>query len=328
MATEPVTTASGNNQLLAPVGAYSQLDDLIRARFAASHLSLQANRRVLSAMAGPNRTRFRGRGIDFEEVRNYQPGDDIRTIDWRVTARSGKAHTKLFREERERPTLVVVDQRAAMFFGSQTCFKSVLAAHLAALIAWAGLANGDRVGGLVFGIKGHQEIRPRRSRNAVLHLLNQIDAANHQLTPASITDSDASSFSEVCMELLRIARPGTAVFIISDFADFDEQSNKYLFSLSQHCDLNCLFTFDPLEQQLPDKGWYSITNGQQRFRLNAADRNIRSAHQHYFAKRQADLTTRLGKMGAVLLPVSTVAAPLGQLQRYYGSAFRNATSRG
>ena len=115
-------------------GAYLELNELIALRFPAKQLKLGRKKRALSNLAGPNKTNFRGRGIDFEEVRRYQPGDDIRTIDWRVTARTGSAHTKLFREERERPVLVVVDQRSSMFFGSSHCFKSVLAGQLAACL--------------------------------------------------------------------------------------------------------------------------------------------------------------------------------------------------
>ena len=120
-------------------GAYADLNDLIALRFPARQLGLARRNRALNALAGPNKSNFRGRGIDFEEVRSYQPGDDIRTIDWRVTARTGSAHTKLFREERERPVLVVVDQRSEMFFGSSHCCKSVLAAQLASLVAWSAL---------------------------------------------------------------------------------------------------------------------------------------------------------------------------------------------
>ena len=151
-------------------GAHVELDDLIAMRFPARQLRLARRNRALSALAGPNKSNFRGRGIEFEEVRNYQPGDDIRSIDWRVTARTGSAHTKLFQEERERPVLVAVDQRSNMFFGSSHCFKSVLAAQLAGLLAWSALDAGDRVGGLVFNGATHRELRPRRSRKAVLAL--------------------------------------------------------------------------------------------------------------------------------------------------------------
>ena len=146
-------------------------------------MRLGRRNRALSVLAGPNKSNFRGRGIDFEEVRNYQPGDDIRSIDWRVTARTGTAHTKLFREERERPVLVAVDQRSSMFFGSSHCFKSVLAAQLASLLAWSALDAGDRVGGLVFNDASHREIRPRRSRKTVLALLSQISAVQSHAAP-------------------------------------------------------------------------------------------------------------------------------------------------
>ena len=152
-------------------GAYISLEQLIAARFNAKDLNLKQRRRALSLLAGASKTNFRGRGLDFSEVRAYQAGDDIRSIDWRVTARSGKPYTKLFQEERERPILVMVDQRQPMFFGSQHCFKSVMASYLAALLAWSGLQQGDRVGGLVFGNEQQQEIRPRRSRQSVLALM-------------------------------------------------------------------------------------------------------------------------------------------------------------
>jgi uncharacterized protein (DUF58 family) len=172
-------------------GAYTRLSDLINLRFPARQLQLTRKKRALSVLAGPNKSNFRGRGIDFEEVRSYQPGDDIRTIDWRVTARTGSAHTKLFREERERPVLVVVDQRASMFFGSSHCFKSVLAAQLAGLLAWSALDSGDRIGGLVFNDEEHRDIRPRRSRKTALALMSHVAHYNAALPLQAQDDSDS-----------------------------------------------------------------------------------------------------------------------------------------
>ena len=142
---------SNLQQDLNPRGAYTELAALLRCRFSAQDLKLFAHQPARSILSGGERTRCRGRGMDFEEVRLYQPGDDIRSIDWRVTARTQVAHTKIFREERERPVFMLVDQRSPLFFGSTRCFKSVLAAHIAALLGWAALANGDRLGALVFG---------------------------------------------------------------------------------------------------------------------------------------------------------------------------------
>jgi uncharacterized protein (DUF58 family) len=132
-------------------------------------IQIHTSRVTSEALAGTYHSAFRGRGVEFEEVRPYVVGDDVRTIDWRVSARTGRAHTRLFRAERERPVYLLLDQRHSMFFGTRGSMKSVQAAHAAALLAWAALAGGDRVGGLVLGSAGRQESRPRRSRRRQRH---------------------------------------------------------------------------------------------------------------------------------------------------------------
>src|SRR5690554_1851036 len=169
-------------------GARCDVADLLRLRFAARDLKLSARRPARSLLTGGERTRMRGRGIDFEEVRLYQPGDDIRSIDWRVTARTQVPHTKVFREERERPVFMVADQRSPMFFGTRHCFKSVLGAYISAVLAWAALYNSDRVGGLVFGDQAQRDIRPRRSKHAVLELLHQLQDFNGRLSSPVASD--------------------------------------------------------------------------------------------------------------------------------------------
>ena len=149
--------------------------DLIGLRNAAG--AWRARAQSPMSPGGTRRARRRGRGIDFDTVRAYQPGDDVRSIDWRVTARTGKAHTKVFREERERPVLTVVDARRNMAFGSRVRFKSVAACELAALIAWRALAAGDRSGGLIAAPDAVHLHRPSRTRSAVLAWLNALAAA-------------------------------------------------------------------------------------------------------------------------------------------------------
>lgn len=299
-------------------GAYSEIEDLISLRHAARDLKLSIQRRALSSLAGPNRANFRGRGIDFEEVRLYQPGDDIRSIDWRVTARSGKPHTKLFREERERPTLLLIDQRASMFFGSQCCFKSVLAARLSALLSWAALSNGDRVGGLVFNDQQHQEVRPKRSRNAVLQLLNQVHHYNHLLKKEQLGEDKTLSLNDVASDLLRIAKPGSAIFFISDLNGFNEDTEKLFFHISRHNDMTVLFPYDELENKLPSKGYYNFSNGQRRFRLFTGDKQLRQRYEQRFSQHYQHLQDRLGRLGIALIPVATHDSPLSTLQRYFG----------
>ena len=152
-------------------GAYTDIRELIQLRYAARGMDLLQANKTRNPLSGLLSSKFRGRGIDFAEVRIYQPGDDVRTIDWRVTARTQIPHTKLFQEEKERPVLILVDQSTSMFFGSRQAFKSVLAAESAALIAWTALERGDRVAGIVYSQKGQREVRPRRSKNlSLIHI--------------------------------------------------------------------------------------------------------------------------------------------------------------
>ena len=300
-----------------PIGAYTELDELIRLRFGARDLKLGKQRKVFSQLIGPHQTRFRGRGIEFEEVRAYHPGDDIRSIDWRVTARSGKPHTKLFREERERPVMLLVDQSLSMFFGSRNCFKSVTAAHTAALLAWATLQNNDRVGGLVFNGTDHGEVRPKRSAKNVLQFLNSIDDFNHrlhrQLRPAEF------GLDQALEELRRITRPGANIFIISDFQRLSNDGLKHLHLLSKHNDISAIRVFDPLEQDLPANGYYSVTNGEQRFALYTGDQKLRHRYHEIFEEKGDILVKLLGPMSIPLMSLSTLDSPLYYFRKLLGA---------
>ncbi len=302
-------------------GPYATLDTLIALRFPARQLQLARRNRALGSLTGPNKSNFRGRGIDFEEVRSYQPGDDIRSIDWRVTARTGEAHTKLFREERERPVILAVDQRPTMFFGSSHCFKSVLAAQLASLLCWAALDGGDRVGGLVFNGLHHRELRPRRSRRTVLALLSEIESFNQALPLADPIGED--SFAAMLANLRRIAKPGSNVYLVSDFSGAtNEDARKHLFQLAQHTQVTALACGDPLEERLPRAGRYAVTDGELRSELNTADQRLREHHAATMKRQRQVLRNDLLRLGIPLLRASTDSAPLTLLQTYYGSSRR------
>src|SRR5690606_436223 len=162
-------------------GAFVTLQQLFDQRHVAHNLELDYNSRTRLGMTGAHISKIRGRGVDFEEHRAYQPGDDIRTIDWRVTARTGRPFTKVFREERERPVIIGIDQSASMYFGSQVAFKSVVAAEAAAIICWTTVDNGDRVGGVVFNESEQDLIKPRRGKRSALRLLNALSENNQRL---------------------------------------------------------------------------------------------------------------------------------------------------
>jgi uncharacterized protein (DUF58 family) len=307
---------NGASLSLQPTGAYSNLQELIRLRYGARDLKLNRQKKTFSLLVGPHQTKFRGRGVEFEEVRRYQAGDDIRSIDWRVTARSGKPHTKLFREERERPVLLLVDQSLPMFFGSRTCFKSVMAANCAALLAWAAFQQNDRVGGLVFSGSEHAEVRPKRSAKNVLQLLNSIHAFNNQLSRQS-HDSEAG-LSTALEELRRITRPGSNIFIISDFHHFNGDCEKHLYQLSRHNDISAVLVHDPLEENLPPSGYYSVTDGEQRAMIFTGDKNLRRQYRMGFRSKSGAIRHLLGPMGIPLLSISTQDAPLQYFRNLLG----------
>ncbi|MFT6757771.1 MAG: hypothetical protein ACJA0M_001653 [Chitinophagales bacterium] len=302
-----------------PQGAYIQLKDLLDLRFRRLKLSHTPRQAQSSVMAGSYRTSIRGRGIDFAEVRQYQAGDDVRAIDWRVTARTGTTHTKLYTEERERPVMIFCDQRYNMFFGSTIRFKAVQAANLASLLAWSYQANGDRVGGLVANSVEHKEFRPKQNNLAVLRLLNAIHQCNQQLN-AKVQPKNIISLNLLIASLRRIAKPGSAVYLISDFIDFDDDTAKQLSLLSRHCDVQALCITDPLEKSLPKSGNYKVVNLGRSARVNAGNTHNRSVYEGKFIERQQALEKSLYELNINLLQVSTEDDPHDVLHRYLAAS--------
>ena len=196
---------------------------------------------------------IKGRGMEFSECRQYQPGDDIRSIDWRITARTGKTYSKLFSEEKERPVYVLLDLSPSMYFGSQFRLKSVQACHLTALLAWATKQKSDRVGGIIIGAFGHKELKPQRQQRGIMQLLNaMVSQHNAQLIsaskpPAASTESLASAL----VRLRRLCKTGSHIMLISDFLNLDEAAQAQLALLKRHNEVEAWQIFDPLEEYLP-----------------------------------------------------------------------------
>ncbi len=299
-----------------------KLETLIKLSQQAHQLPLKS-KRVLSRLNGNFISPFKGRGMEFDEARPYQPGDDIRSIDWRVTARSGKTHTKLYREERERPVLIWVDLRKPMFFASQGMFKSVLAAKAAALLAWSSTQHNDRLGGIIFSEEQHNELRPKRGKSATLHFLQQLakhsawDKNNRNAMTDSIIESQSAEHA--LNRLRRVAKPGSLIFLISDFRNMHDHENTNIESslakLSKHNDLVMLFINDPLEQQLPPAGFYKITDGQNELTINTYNPDLRSQYQQRFNTHQQYLKDLCVKLGIFYMNISTDKPLLESLQK-------------
>jgi uncharacterized protein (DUF58 family) len=284
-------------------GAYANQQDLIGLRFVAERLKIsQRKQRRAAQLLGSNHSVFKGRGLEFAEVRQYQGGDEIRHIDWRVTARTSVPHTKLFQEEKERPVILCLDQRQSMFFGSRHCFKSVLAANTAALLAWTGLQNNDRVGGLVFNDSAHTEIRPRRSKRAVLHFIQSAADYNAQLNASNTAPS--ASLDNAFEELRRITKPGSTVFICSDFYGFDAAAIKNLHQIARHNSVYCLCIRDPLEAELPALGQFAVSDGAQTLHLQSG-KKLSQFFDQAMADEKQQRELNLLRSGIHLINLST-----------------------
>lgn len=286
---------------------------LIRLGAQASELPL--DRRVGQAqLAGGYQSPFKGRGMEFNESRPYEPGDDVRRLDWRVTARTGKPHTKLYHEERERPVLLWVDYRRPMHFATRGCYKSVRAAECAALLAWSALRQGDRVGGIVFSESVHHELRPRRGRAAVLDLI-------HQLAAASLSDTltgENQVGDRALLRLSRVTRPGSLVFLLSDFRGLATGSDSHLLRLALHSEVVLVFIHDPLERELPPPGRYRVTDGRRSVDVDSSASAVCRRHEEQFANHRERLLRLARRPNVHYIECTTDAALLPALQRGMG----------
>ena len=300
-------------------------------------IDLSARKNIHGQMSGNYLSRNKGRGMEFDEVRHYQTGDDIRAIDWRVTARTGKTHTKLFREELERPVLIATDLSASMHFGTQLLFKSVQAAHIASLVAWHAKNRGDRLGGIVFNQHEHVELKPRSRKEGVLHYLHaltSLHSSQHASTKSLLTEDDKKSetnhqsnssdyFSNNCARVRQIAKPGSLVYLITDAQPIKElltqnnelqsisaqQNNalRHLTQISQHCELVVCLITDPLEQELPTSAVklnVTLTDGYTRQQLTLGDKDASTQYKQQAEAIFEQCSKLLTKAGARVISFS------------------------
>jgi uncharacterized protein (DUF58 family) len=293
------------------------VDQLRRLGPRARALSLLPHQPARSVLNGRHTSRLRGRGLNFEELRHYMPGDDVRTIDWKVTARTGEPHVRVYTEERDRATLLLVDQRMSMFFGSRVYMKSVVAAEAAAIAAQRVLAQGDRVGGFVFGDEVIAEHRPQRRAAAVDRLLNSISKANGLLN-ADLQPQSTTELNDVLQRALRIAGNNALVLVFSDFDGLDAQSEALIRKLTVANDLILFSVADPLAQNLPANMRAAISDGVVQADFDASDPALRHKVQQAFRNRTRDLEHWSRRYGFPLVPLGTERPALDQLMQQFG----------
>lgn len=300
------------------------LAQLMALEFKARDLSFLARQPQGSILAGNHASRLRGRGLNFDELRRYQPGDDLRHLDWRASLRTGKPVVRTFTEERDRPALIVVDQRMSMFFGSQRSFKSAVAAELAALAAWMVFHAGDRVGGLVFNDQRIDSVAPLRSRKRVEALLSRVAEQNRALNAGNPDAEDEDQLDKVLQRCLALAGHDHLICIVSDFAGAGERTLQLMRQLSAHNDVIALQVYDPLALKLPNNGRLLVTQGELQVELAIEKRNVHQPLGDFLSGRLKDVATLLRRSQVPLMMISTAEEAHMQLRAELG---RNAGAR-
>ena len=273
-----------------------------------------------SALNGRHASRLRGRGLNFEEMRDYVPGDDIRSIDWKATARTGSPHVRVFTEERDRPALLVVDQRMSMFFGSILNMKSVSAAEAAAIAAFRILGAGDRVGGIVFDDDDQVEFKPKRSRRAVYALLDAIARFNSGLNADRVAGKARNTLNDVLHSAARLAHHDHLVIVMSDFAGVDENTHRHLSRIAKHNDLILMHVRDPAAADIASNAKAVLGDSRQQAEVDLASESTKAALKSFSDQRLQKIMAWQTAINLSVVPLSAGEETLPQIRRLLASA--------
>ena len=294
------------------------LAELVRLQAEARALKLPSAMPVRSRQAGLKRSPRRGRGMAFAEVRQYQPGDDIRSIDWRVTARRQEPHTKLYEEERERPVLLLCDLGPSLFFGSSGAYKQVRAAQVTAMLAWLALWGGDQVGGIIFNGDNLVVQRPARRKKSVLRLLDTVAHMQHFPGAEPATGANGADLDTALAEARRVAHTGSRIMLVSDFLGLTDQTSRLLGSLARHNTVSALRITDPLEQQLPTSGRFAVAGPEGPVWFDASNRRFRQAWEDKVAHHEHRFRECFRTAGIIPATLLTTDDPARALQPLLG----------
>lgn len=309
-------------------GIYVSAADLAGLESQARHLVFRPPRPNHNLLAGRHGSRVRGRGLDFEELRQYLPGDDVRTIDWKVTARSRKPFVRVYTEEKDRPVTVVVDQRINMFFGSARAMKSVTAAEAAALCAWRAIADGDRVGSLLFDDSNVVEQRPQRDRGSLLRWLGTLARMNHALAADSRATRNGPQLDRALEAAVRVAQHDHLVIVSTDCDGHSVRTPDLLRKLARRNDVVLLLIHDPFFSKLPQSGALVVTDGALQVELPMASGRSRRAITEGADARLAAILDWQRQFGIVVVPLSAAEETPAQLRHLMGSGAPRASARG
>ncbi|CAA0078299.1 putative protein [Halioglobus japonicus] len=297
---------------------YTNLRALVRLRYTARGFNYLPRQPVRSLLSGRKRSRLRGRGLDFDELRHYRPGDDIRNMDWRVTNRTGKPHVRVYTEERDRPVVILVDQRLPMFFGSQAKMKSVVAAEVAAITAWRVMSVGDRIGAILFNDSKTLEARPSRSERKVMGWLGDLTAMNNELSVTGDRGSNPQALAQALMTLERYIGHDYLVVLISDFYGWNDTTLKTIQRIGQHNDIVCSMIYDPLERDISMAEKLVVSDGKFQLEIDPQRQGLGKKFEASFESSVAHVQGELKRHDIPVIPIDTVTPVSDQLREKLG----------
>ena len=285
-------------------------------------IEVKTNRLVTDSLAGNYHSVFKGRGMNFDEVREYVPGDEIRTIDWNVTARTGTPHVKKFTEERELTIMLMIDISGSGDFGSGSCSKREMMAEIGSVIAFSAVRNNDKVGLILFTDYIELYIPPAKGRSHILRVIREI-----------LYYSPQRKQTDLFIPLdfaVKVAKRKAVIFLISDFCfsgDFDEQLSQLQLKMricNRHHDLISVTVSDPREETLPDCGRITLEDAEtgQQVEVNTSDPAIRKGWLELAADRKKKLLHSFGTAGVDSLDLSTDTPIIKPLLSFFGARKR------
>jgi uncharacterized protein (DUF58 family) len=313
-------------------GIYTDINELRRLKYLAKGFSFTPNQPANSVLSGKNASKLRGRGLNFEELRHYRPGDDIRSMDWKVTQRTGKPHIKVFTEERERNVFLAIDQRMTMFFGSLNKMKSVIAAELAALISWQISDSGDRIGAVIYNDRQTKVIPAKRGKQHVVNLLSEVIKKNHELSLETSIDKDSQhktddseSYNNMLATLNKVSSHNGLIILIGDGHGFNDKSTNFVKKLRQHNEVIACHISDPLEQNLPKMSQMIVSDGLQQIQFSSNNSNVQKNYQDEITRQLESYVKAAKKYRIPLIEIDTLTPVEQQLRKALG---RNTLAKG
>jgi len=279
----------------------ASIQELIALRKNAKSIRLNKLKKSAASLSGAQKSLIRGRGIDFEEVRVYQHGDDIRNMDWRVTAKTGKAHTKIYCEDKEKPFYIITDLSKSMQFGTKVTFKSVMAQWCSALLIWSAIDNGHRIGGSIIGLEKTLHLKLSSGQKAALQFLSQLYKLNKNHSDVN----NPQSLSNTLKFHRRSLKPGSSVFILSDFYDWNKDLEQQLSAIAKFNDINLIFIYDPLEEKAPKAGVYCVIEDTKVFKFDSRLKKLRKAYSREHKEKLLTINNFCLKHRINFIPIAT-----------------------